>query len=268
MDLGLKDRIALVTGTGSQVGFGREIALYLAQEGCHVVSLDLDLEGAQKTAADVAKTGRKAIAVKANVLKRAEIDAAVERAIEEFGRIDILCNTVGLCSGAVPFTESTPEQWDVDIDTNLKGTMGFMHAVLPYMIQQHYGKIVNFSTHCAHQAAGIFGVSPYIAAKAGLSQLSRSLQNELGDQGININVVAPGPGNTNFYKVSPEMAAMGRDTEIWARAGKTVLPSDIAYTVAFLVSDLSRLVRGQVIEVMPYIGPGYRPGEVGELGDD
>lgn len=251
MELGLKDKVAVVSGTGSQVGFGRGVALYLAEEGCHIVSVDLDLAGAQKTADDVAALGRKALAAKVDITQRPEIDAAVKQTLEEFGRIDILCNTAGGSIGVVPFVESTPEQWDAEINTNLKGTMHFMHAVLPYMIQQRYGKIVNFSTHCAHHAEGLFGVSPYIAAKAGLAQMSKSLQHELGDTGININVIAPGPGNTQFHKNSPGMA---EDVAKMAAAGKTVLPADIAYAVGFLVSDVSRLVRGQVIEVAPYFG--------------
>jgi len=250
MDLGLKDKIALVTGTASEVGFGRGVALYLAQEGCHIMSVDKDLEGAQKTANEVRALGRRALAARVDIRNMAEVQEAVDLAIKEFGRIDILCNTAGASSGAVPFVESSTEQWDFDIDLNLKGTMTVMRAVLPYMIKQQYGKIVNFSSHCAHTDEGLFGVSPYIAAKAGLSQMTKSLQNELGDQGINLNVIAPGPGNTNFHKTSP---AMAEDVVRLAALGKTVTPLDIAHAVAFLVSDVSRLIRGQVIVVTPYI---------------
>lgn len=252
MELGLKDKIAIVTGTASEVGFGRGVALYLAKEGCHIMSVDKDFEGAQRTADEVAALGRRALAAKVDIRNMEEIQAAVDLAIAEFGRIDILCNTAGASAGAVPFVESKKEQWDFDIDLNLKGTMAFMRAVLPHMIKQQYGKIVNFSSHCAHTDQGLFGVGPYIAAKAGLSQMSKSLQNELGDQGININIIAPGPGNTNFHKTSP---AMAEDVVRLAAMGKTVTPEDIAHAVAFLVSDVSRLIRGQVIVISPYIPP-------------
>jgi 2-hydroxycyclohexanecarboxyl-CoA dehydrogenase len=250
MELGLQGKTALVTGTGSQVGFGRGVALFLAQEGCDIASADLNFEGATKTASDVAALGRKSIAVKVDITNRADIDQAVAQTLAEFGKIDILVNTAGASIGVFPFVESTPDQWDSEIDLNLKGTMGMMHAVLPQMIKQKYGRIVNFSTHCANHAAGLFGVSPYIAAKAGLSQMSKSLQHELGDIDININIVAPGPGDTNFHR-APSMA---EDVARRAAQGKTVLPSDIAHTVAFLVSDVARLVRGQVVEVCPYLG--------------
>ena len=169
MDLKLKGKTAIVSGTGSQVGFGRGIALMLAQEGCDVACVDADLEGAKKTAAEAKKSGHKTMALKIDITKRPEIDAAVKKVLAEFGRIDILVNCAGRASGLRPFVESTEEQWDIDININLKGTMNFTQAVLPHMLERGYGKIVNFSTHAAHQPTGLAGASSYVAAKAGPS---------------------------------------------------------------------------------------------------
>ena len=146
MDLRLTDKIAMVTGTGSQIGVGRGIALFLAHEGCHIISVDMDEEGAEKTASDVIAAGRKAIALRVDIRKKAEVDEAVRTALAEFGRIDILVNCAGRATGMIPYIETTPEQWDIDIDTNLKGTLNLTHAVLPHMVNRKYGKIVNFST--------------------------------------------------------------------------------------------------------------------------
>lgn len=202
MDLKLKNKVAIVTGTGSQIGFGRGIALTLAKEGCDIVSIDVDLEGAKKTAADVQAIGRKALAFKVDITKRVEIDATVKKVLAEFGRIDILVNCAGRASGLRPFAESTEEQWDIDININLKGTMNFTRAVLPCMLEKGYGKIVNFSTHAAHQPTGLAGAASYVAAKSGTVMFSKTLAGEVGASGININIIAPGPGATNFHRVS------------------------------------------------------------------
>ena len=257
MDLKLANKIALVTGTGSQVGFGRGIAIFLAQEGCDVISVDMDLEGAKKTAADVTALGRKSLALKVDITRTEEVNEAVKKAMAEFGKIDILVNCAGRATGIMPFISTTPEQWDIDIDTNLKGTMRFTHAVLPHMLKRKYGKIVNFSTHAADQPTGLAGTGPYCAAKAGVTLLSKTLSGEVGPEGININVIAPGPGATNFHRGSaaPEMAGF---VDHLAEIGKAVLPEDIAWAVGFLVSDVSKKVSGQIIEVSAPLGKGDR----------
>ena len=257
MDLKLQDKVAVVTGTGSQIGFGRGIALTLAKEGCHIVSVDVDLDGAKKTAADVQSIGRKAPAFKVDITKRVEIDSVVKKVLAEFGGIDILVNCAGRASGIRPFVNSTAEQWDIDININLRGTMNFTQAVLPHMLERQYGKIVNFSTHAAHQPTGLAGAASYIAAKSGTVMFSKTLAGEVGASGININIIAPGPGATNFHRVSggdPRMAGL---VDTLAKAGKTTTPEDIAYAVAFLVSDVSSKLSGQVLEVS---APSGAPG--------
>ena len=261
MDLKLTDKVALITGTGSQIGFGKGIALTLAREGCHIISVDIDLEGAQKTAAEVRALGRKAMAIKADITKKAEVDKAVKEALSEFGKIDILVNNAGRASGVRPFVSTTEAQWDTDIDVNLKGTLYFTHAVLPHMLERKYGKIVNFSTHAAHQPTGLAGAGPYIAAKAGVVMLSKTLAGEVGPSGININIIAPGPGATNFHRASGAPPQMTELVELMAKEGLTVTPEDIAHTIAFLVSDVAKKLSGQVIEV--FIPPASAGGGKG-----
>jgi NAD(P)-dependent dehydrogenase (short-subunit alcohol dehydrogenase family) len=261
MDLKLQDRVAIVTGTGSQIGFGKGIALTLAKEGCHIVSVDVDLDGAKKTAAEVQALGRKALAFKVDITKRAEIDAAVQKILAEFGRIDILVNCAGRASGIRPFVNSTEEQWDMDININLRGTMNFTRAVLPHMLERHYGKIVNFSTHAAHQPTGLAGAASYIAAKSGTVMFSKTLAGEVGASGINVNIIAPGPGATNFHRVSGGDPRMTAIVDALAKAGRTTTPEDIANAAAFLVSDVSSKLSGQVLEVSAPSGASQTPQE-------
>jgi NAD(P)-dependent dehydrogenase (short-subunit alcohol dehydrogenase family) len=221
----------------------------LAKEGCDVICVDVDIKGAEQTAIAVRKSGRKSLALKADITRRKEVDTAVNKVLAEFDHIDILVNCAGRASGIHPFIETTEEMWDIDININLRGTMNFTQAVLPHMLARKYGKIVNFSTHAAHQPTGLAGAATYIAAKSGTVMFSKTLAGEVGTSGINVNIIAPGPGATNFHKVSggdPRMAGL---VDTLAKAGRTTTPEDIANAVAFLVSDVSGKLSGQVIEV-------------------
>lgn len=254
MDLKLKDKIAFVTGTGSQIGFGKGIVLKLAEEGCDVICADIDGDGAQKTAAAVKALGRKSLALKVDITDKTAVDAAVKKALEEFDHIDILVNCAGRASGIRPFVEMTQDLWDIDININLRGTMNVTQAVLPQMLKRRYGKIVNFSTHAANQPTGLAGAAVYVAAKAGTVMFSRTLAGEVGAQGININIIAPGPGATNFHRVSGGDPRMTEIVDNLAKAGKTTTPEDIANAVAFLVSDVSSKLSGQILEVSAPMG--------------
>jgi NAD(P)-dependent dehydrogenase (short-subunit alcohol dehydrogenase family) len=254
MDLKLEGKKALVTGTGSQIGFGRGIVLKMAEEGCDVICADIDLPGAEQTAAAVKKLGRKSMALQMDITDRADVDAGIEKALKAFDHIDILVNCAGRASGLRPFVEATQEMWDIDININLRGTMNVTQALLPHMLARRYGKIVNFSTHAAHQPTGLAGSAVYVAAKAGTVMFSKTLAGEVGTQGININIIAPGPGATNFHRVSGGDPRMAELVDKLARAGKTTTPEDIANAVAFLVSDVSSKLSGQVLEVSAPMG--------------
>ncbi len=247
MDYGLKNRVALVTGTGSQIGMGKAIALTLAKEGCDIISADMDFEGAKKTAEEVKASGHKAIAVKVNVSKQDEVNDMVKTALAEFGRVDILVNTAGGTAGAGPVIQASEEKWRRDIDVNFFGSMYCAKAVLPGMIQQKYGKIVNFSTGIA--LTGMMGSSSYAGAKAALISFTKCLSMEVGPSNINVNCLQPSMVMTNFgthATMDPKMAEQMAQRLPLRRLTTT---QDIANLVTFLVSDISNGITGKIFEI-------------------
>lgn len=254
MDLGLKGKVALVTGAGSQIGFGKGTVLTLAQEGCDIVATDKDLEGAKQTAAEVEALGRKAIAIKADVTKRTEVNDMVKAALVEFGKIDILVNNAGVSNPMQPFVNSTEADWDLVINVNYKGTLYCTQAVLPQMLERKYGKIINISSSAALPmlvigVPGFVGISTYAGAKAAVLTFSKLLVAEVAPSGINVNIITPTLGDTGFAiasKATPEFKEWIKEM---VAAGQTTTPQDIGNAVAFLASDVSKRVNGEVITV-------------------
>jgi 3-oxoacyl-[acyl-carrier protein] reductase len=246
MDYNLQNKIAIVTGAGSQKGFGKATALTLAQEGCYVVAIDKDVEGVQQTAAEIKANGGKVVAAGVDVTKRAEVEAVVERTFNEFGKIDILVNIAGATTPGKFFVDKTEEEWDRDLNLNLKGTLFCIKAVLPHMLSQKSGKIITVAS--VNVIKGFPTTSIYAAAKSGIVGFTKVLANEVAASGINVNCIAPGLGLTNF---NPGGAPPGGfDAVIQAIPKKrTTTPQDIANTVAFLVSDVSSDIVGQTISV-------------------
>jgi len=251
MELGLKGKVALVTGAGSQIGFGKAIALQLAKEGCDVVINDIDLDGAKKTAAAVEKLGRKSLAIKADVTSGAEWDGMVKQIIEKFGRIDILVNNAGGCSPFKPFLQMTDKDWDFDIAINLRSTRNGMKAILPQMIKQKSGKIVNITSGAAYNG-GMF-TSGYATAKAGVITLTMAVAKDAGPDGINVNCVSPGPANTGFAKNAPPGMLENFPKTLPIRRLTTT--QDVANAVTFLVSDAASDIVGQVLIVSGGVSP-------------
>jgi 3-oxoacyl-[acyl-carrier protein] reductase len=245
MDLKLRDKIALVTGSGSAIGYGRAIALQLAEEGCDVVCADIDLPGAEETAALAEKLGRRALAVKMDVTDRAEVDATVKKAVEQFGRIDILVNNAGRSSADKPFMMKTKADWDLDIGINLYGQMNVAQAVLPYMAEQKYGRIINTSG-----GQGIPTVSTYGAAKAGVEAFTHSLALEVGPLGIVVNGVAPGLGETGLNVTTTDEHKEG--FRRMSALHRLCTPQDVAPAVAFLASDVCSYMVGQWIRLTTF----------------
>jgi NAD(P)-dependent dehydrogenase (short-subunit alcohol dehydrogenase family) len=244
MDYLLQGKIALVTGTASQVGMGKAICLTLAKEGCDIVSADINLEGAKQTAAAVKVPGHKAIAIKVDVAKSSEAQEMVNAALKEFGKIDILVNTVGIMAMmGVPFLESKPEIWEKDIAVNLYGAMNCARAVVPGMVERKYGKIINFSSI----AAKLSGADSYAAAKAAILAFTRGLATQFGPSGINVNAISPGVVKTNFFtdgnnkrwEFMAELAPLRRIQTV----------EDIANATVFLASEVSKDITGQCIQV-------------------
>ena len=145
MDLKLKGKVAMVTGAGSQIGYGKSIAAVLAAEGCDLIIADINNKGLDLTAAEMKAKGYNVLALKADVTNRTEVDKMVRDSLMKFGRIDILVNNAGASNKMMPFLSMTRKEWDFDIQVNLYGQMNVAQAVLPSMIERKSGRIINTS---------------------------------------------------------------------------------------------------------------------------
>lgn len=243
MDLGLKGKTALITGAGSQIGFGKQIALTLAAEGADIAVSDKDYDNVVLTAQDVEKLGVKAIAVKCDVTSKADITAMTKQVLDEFGKIDILVNNAG---GMIPqpgFLEQEEAIWDKNFSLNIKGAMLVSQAVLPGMMERQYGKIINISSSVPKM--NFPAVSSYAMSKSAIYIFTRGLAGMAIKSGVNVNSVAPGWALTHFdprphgdiEKAFTPHTPIGRGTTT----------QDIANAVAFLVSDVSADIVGQIL---------------------
>lgn len=247
MDLGFKGKVALVTGAGSQIGFGKAVALLFAKESCDAVAVtDIDLEGAQKTAEEIKKSGGKSIAVKADVTNRDEVQAMVKKVLDEYGKIDILANVAGAVIGMGPLEQQDTETWDKNIHLNLYGTMLVTQAVLPQMKERKYGAIVNISSGSTNMYS--HGVNMYAMSKTAVDLFTKQLAWTEVKNGIRVNCVAPGPSPTNFIKAPNKDAVMEMQLKT-VPMGKVTTPADIANATVFFASEISGDITGQVLHV-------------------
>lgn len=259
MDLGLKGKVALVTGAGSQVGFGKAIALLLAKEGCEAVAVtDVNLDDVKKTTEEIKKLGVKSIALGADIMKKAEVEAMVAKVITEYSKIDILCNVAGaiLQKDFTPIDEQKTELWQKQIDLNLFGTMYVTRAVVPYMRKQKHGAVVNIGSGSSSQFS--FGVQVYAISKYAIDLFTKELAFQEGKNGIRCNCVSPGPAPTNFGAVLRE-GAPPPPKEVYDKMHEEMMkafplgrmgnPADIANMTVLMASDVTWYVTGQVIQV-------------------
>ena len=252
MDLGLKGKVALVTGAGSQIGFGKGISLALASDGCDIIAADVDIEGAQKTAADIEALGRQSIAVKADITVEREVDDMVKAGLEKFGKIDILVNNAGRSRRNL-VVDTTEEDWHITVDINLKGTWYCIRAVLPQMLERKSGKIINITSGVARFGAPYNFL--YGAAKAGIIGLTKSNARELARFGICVNVVAPA-AKTTMTEAMPEKIRTMTYEKLAAESTTQRMGEveDVMPLIVFLASDESYFITGQVIAAMGATG--------------
>ena len=245
MELNLQRKTAIVTGGAK--GIGRSIALLLGKEGASVVIADIASESSKLTLEEIEAIGGKAVCVVADVRLRSDADLIVKTAVETFGHLDILVNNAGLTRIA-PLLETTEENWDLVVETNLKGTFLCSQAAARIMIPQGHGCIVNISSMCAIQ--GWAEREAYGSAKAGVNNLTRILAAELGCYGIRVNSIAPGYVLTEQLQ---ELIDSGKiDEKIIVKGvplGSLAEPDDIADAVAFLASSRARYITGEVLVV-------------------
>jgi len=248
MDLGLEKKVALVTGAGSQIGFGKAICMTLAGEGCDIIASDIDLDGAGKTAADVEALGRSAMAVKIDITQKDNVNDAIKQALDKFGRIDILVNNAGaVLTGPDHFMQQDEALWDRELALNLKGCMLCSQAVLPAMIENKYGRIINVASDTAKMVWPY--VSMYNIAKTAVYKFTRDLARTVVGDGILVNCVSPGWSlDTDFAKV-PDKKALEANFLKETPVGRGTRPQDIANAVAFFASDVSSDIVGQILSI-------------------
>jgi len=243
----LKDKVAVVTGAGSERGIGRAIALNLAKEGSNVVVVDINSEGIQKVAQEVENIGTQALAVKVDVTQPEEVFQMAKKIIQRFGKIDILVNNAGITQSKT-LVDMSIEDWDRIIDVNLKGTFLCTKAVLPQMIEQREGKIVCISSVSAKRGGGIFGGVHYSSAKAGVLGFVKALAREVAQYNINVNAVAPGLVDTDITggRMTPERK---KEVVSLIPKGRIASPEEIAKAVVFLLSDWASYITGATLDV-------------------
>ncbi|MGJ7919706.1 SDR family NAD(P)-dependent oxidoreductase [Neobacillus sp. LXY-4] len=242
----LKDRVAIVTGSGSKKGIGRTIALTLAKQGAAVVIADINFEGVQETVNAITEAGGKALGVELNVTSKESCDAMVEKTLKTFGRIDILVNNAGI-SQKVTVQDMTLEDITRVFNVNMFGLFLCTQAVLETMKKQKFGRIISLSSVSAKRGGGVFGGPHYSASKAAVLGFSKNLAREVALDGITVNCVAPGLVNTEIWKSLPEEDAKAVIAGIpMGRPGET---SEIAATIAFLASEEASYITGEEIDI-------------------
>lgn len=252
MKVALDERVALVTG-GAQ-GIGRAIVDALLDNGARVAIVDIDRDAGKKTAAAIGEAGGTCLFVEGDVSDATQMEAAAEQVAARFGTIQILVNNAGINTRRerVPIHQYALEDWHRILETDLTGVFTTSRAVIPYLLRNRDGRIVNISS-----IAGLVPLrlqSAYVAAKAGVANLTRSMALELGPQGILVNAVAPGSTLTRgtealFYGPDGEYSENAASLISHIPLGRPGTPAEIAAAVLFLVSPDASYVNGTILTV-------------------
>ncbi|WP_455393332.1 SDR family oxidoreductase [[Eubacterium] cellulosolvens] len=243
LNINLEGKQAIVTG--GSIGIGAAIALKLGEAGADV-ALNYrkhDAE-AKEIVNKLESLGRRGLAAQADVSVFNDAQNMVDKVVNELGGLDILVCNAGINRDAVIW-KMTEDEWDAVIDINLKGYFNYIRAVAPIFKDQGHGKIVNITS--INGLRGKFGQTNYSASKGGIIALTKALAKELGKYSINVNAVAPGLILTDMMEKIPEnFKQLAIDETVLKRLGE---PGDVAELVAFLCSDLSRHITGEIIKV-------------------
>jgi len=244
----LQNKTVVITGGGG--GIGGATCRKFAQEGAKVAVLDLNLEAAEKVAAEIRAAGGTAEAFKCDIADRASVDEAVAATQTKLGPIDVLVNNAGW-DIFKPFAKSDPAEWSKLIAINLTGALHMHHAILPGMVERRYGRIVNIASDAAR--VGSSGEAVYAACKGGLVAFSKTLAREHARHGITVNVVCPGPTDTALLAgVTSGAPNPEKLVEAFTKAiplGRLGQPDDLAGAIVFFGSDEASFVTGQVLSV-------------------
>ncbi len=239
----LKDKVAIVTGSGRGIGEG--VVLRFAEEGAKLVINDVNEADAKAVVDKIKAIGGQAVAVLGSVADRAVVQKMVDTAVKEFGTLDIIVNNAGITRDSI-LHKMTDEQWDSVISVNLTGVFYGIQCAARVMREKKYGKIINISST---SALGNAGQLNYSASKAGVIGMTKTAAKELGAKGVNVNAIAPGMIWTDMMKSMPpetlkQMDAMLPFIVPMNRKGS---PLDIANLALFLASDESSFITGQII---------------------
>lgn len=243
----LTDKIAVISGAGSPRGLGRAIALAMSHQGAKVALCDIDLAGVEKVAAEVRSNGGEAYAYEVDVTSKDEIGTMIDDLLKRWGRIDILVNNAGTTQRTTVM-DMTEADWDRVIEVNLKGMFLLTKEVLPTMVSQKYGRILNMGSVSGKRGGGVFGGAHYSAAKAGMMAFGKALAREVSPLGITVNSVAPGliatdiRGGLESYEEQLRMSA-----DIPCRRMGTA--EEVAAVFCYLASDEAAYITGEDIDI-------------------
>ena len=239
--MGIKDRVALITGSAS--GMGKQTAQRMAENGAKVVINDIVSDKVEQTVGEFKKAGFDAVGKVADITKKADVDRMMNEVVGTFGRIDILVNNAGIDKIA-PLRNLSESDWDITINVNLKGTFLCSQAVHGHMSEKNQGRIINIASRAWLGGAG---QTPYSSAKAGIVGLTRALALELGRKGVTVNCIAPGLIHTPMWDELPEKSQKALLAK--QPTGKVGEVDDIANAVLFLADDECSFITGQVLYV-------------------
>lgn len=240
-DMNMNGKVAIITGAAR--GIGRAMAQTFAKAGCELMLADLRVEEVQSVAASLAIDGRRALAMQADVSKSDQVMNLISATHSAFGRIDVLINNAATFQVA-PILQLTEEDWDRMMAINLKSVFLCSKAVMPIMMEQRTGRIINFCSVVAKTGGKTVGAN-YSASKAGVMCLTKSLATTLGSYGVTVNAVAPGIIDTELSRGIP-----GTDKQAAASPlGRVGQPEDVANAVLFLASDRASYITGEILDV-------------------
>ena len=239
-----KDKTILITGAGS--GIGRATGLVFAREGANVVCADIDEAAAERVANQVIQLGAGASHIRCDVTKRAEVDAMVAHAIETFGRVDFELNSAGAVLARKPFLEISEELWDMSYALNVKGTFNSAQAIIPHMLENGGGVIVNIAS-LAIKMGGAGNSVHYASAKGAVDVMTNGIGREFARRGVRCLSISPGPVDTPFHAETPPELLESFNDQV--PMGRMANPEEIAETVLFACSDAAPFMTADTIFV-------------------
>jgi NAD(P)-dependent dehydrogenase (short-subunit alcohol dehydrogenase family) len=256
----LEGKVAVVTGGGSGIGEG--IVMCMAREGADVAIPDIQEGNAQHVAREVERLGRKALGMRCDVTRAADIQGAFDRVRKELGKIDVLVNNAGMASApGMPFTNNSEEDWDRTYAVNLKSVFLTCKAIAPHFIERKAGRIINIASIAGPLAA--LTMPPYSVAKGGVITFTRVIAKELAPHGITVNAICPGVLWTAFWEglakyiadTNPAFKGMTARQVFDKRVADIIplkreqTPEDIGWAAVFLASEQARNITGQALNV-------------------